>query len=80
MHDRTRDFVKCGGERVSCQTIEEQLLEFEGLLEAAVIGIPDEILGEGIKAFVVPRDPENVRLRRRVASVLPSDHPFEMES
>lgn len=58
LHDRTRDFVKCGGERVSCQAIEEQLLEFEGLLEAAVIGIPDEILGEGIKAFVVPRDPK----------------------
>jgi len=57
LHDRTRDFVKCGGERVSCQTIEEQLLEFDGLLEAAVIGIADEVLGEAIKAFVVPRDP-----------------------
>jgi acyl-CoA synthetase (AMP-forming)/AMP-acid ligase II len=42
---------------VSCQTIEEQLLEFDGLLEAAVIGIADEVLGEAIKAFVVPRDP-----------------------
>ncbi len=54
--DRTRDFVKCGGERVSCQALEEQLLEFDGLLEAAVIGIPDEVLGEAIQAFVVPRD------------------------
>jgi acyl-CoA synthetase (AMP-forming)/AMP-acid ligase II len=54
--DRTRDFLKCGGERVSGQTIEEHLLEFEGLLEVAVIGIPDEVLGEAIKAFVVPRD------------------------
>lgn len=54
--DRTRDFLKCGGERVSGQTIEERLLEFEGLLEVAVIGIPDEVLGEAIKAFVVPRD------------------------
>ena len=56
--DRTRDFVKCGGERVSCQAIEEQLLEFSALLEAAVIGIPDEVLGEAVKAFVVPRDPQ----------------------
>jgi acyl-CoA synthetase (AMP-forming)/AMP-acid ligase II len=57
LHDRTRDFIKCGGERVSCQAIEEHLLEFDGLLEAAVIGVPDEVLGEAIKAFVVPRDP-----------------------
>jgi long-chain acyl-CoA synthetase len=48
--------VKCGGERVSCQTIEEQLLEFDALLEAAVIGVPDDVLGEAIKLFVVPRE------------------------
>jgi len=54
--DRAKDFVKCGGERVSCQAIEEQLLEFDALLEAAVIGVPDEVLGEAIKLFVVPRE------------------------
>lgn len=54
--DRTKDFVKCGGERVSCQSVEEQLLEFDALLEAAVIGVPDEVLGEAIKLFVVPRE------------------------
>ncbi|MGA7380596.1 MAG: AMP-binding protein [Terriglobales bacterium] len=54
--DRAKDFVKCGGERVSCQAVEEQLLEFDALLEAAVIGIPDEVLGEAIKLFVVPRE------------------------
>jgi long-chain acyl-CoA synthetase len=55
--DRTKDFVKCGGERVSCQAVEEQVLEFDALLEAAVIGVPDEVLGEAIKLFVVPREP-----------------------
>ncbi len=54
--DRAKDFVKCGGERVSCQAVEGQLLEFDALLEAAVIGVPDEVLGEAIKLFVVPRD------------------------
>lgn len=54
--DRTKDFIKCGGERVSCQSLEERLLECDALLEAAVIGIPDEVLGEAIKAFLVPRE------------------------
>lgn len=53
--DRAKDFLKCRGERVSCRQIEERLLECEDLLEAAVIGVPDEILGEAVKAFVVGR-------------------------
>ena len=53
---RAKDFLKCGGKRISCRQIEEQLLEFEGLLEAAVISVPDQILGEAVKAFVVPRN------------------------
>jgi acyl-coenzyme A synthetase/AMP-(fatty) acid ligase len=40
---------------VSCRQIEEVLLEFDGLVEAAVIGIPDDVLGEAVKVFVVPR-------------------------
>jgi acyl-CoA synthetase (AMP-forming)/AMP-acid ligase II/acyl carrier protein len=54
--DRAKDFLKCGGERISCRQIEESLLEFEELVEAAVVGMPDEVLGEAVKAFVVPRD------------------------
>jgi len=54
---REKDFLKCRGERTSCQAIEAQLLECEDLLEAAVIGMPDDVLGEAVRAFVVPRDP-----------------------
>jgi long-chain acyl-CoA synthetase len=53
--DRGKDFLKCGGRRVSSQQLEDVLLEYEGVLEAAVIGIPDDILGEAVKAFIVPR-------------------------
>jgi acyl-CoA synthetase (AMP-forming)/AMP-acid ligase II len=53
--DRAKDFVKCGGQRISCRRIEEQLLTMEELIEAAAIGIPDEVLGEALKVFVVPR-------------------------
>jgi long-chain acyl-CoA synthetase len=55
--DRAKDFLKCGGERVSSRQVEEQILECEDLLEAAVIGAPDDVLGESVKAFIVPRAP-----------------------
>jgi acyl-CoA synthetase (AMP-forming)/AMP-acid ligase II len=53
---RAKDFLKCGGKRVSCRQLEEQILGYEGVLEAAVIGVPDEILGDAVKLFIVPRD------------------------
>ena len=54
--DRAKDFLKCGGKRVSCRHLENVLLENQELLEAAVVGVPDEILGEAAIAYVVPRD------------------------
>lgn len=54
------------GKRVSCQQIEDQLLEFEGLFEAAVVGVPDDVLDEAAKAFVVPRSGESNGLERRL--------------
>lgn len=51
--DRAKDFLKCCGQRVSCRILEEQLLAFGEIVEAAVIGIPDDVLGEAVRAFVV---------------------------
>jgi acyl-coenzyme A synthetase/AMP-(fatty) acid ligase len=51
---RAKDFLKCAGKRVSCRQLEETILECPQLLEAAVIGVPDDTLGEAVKAFVVP--------------------------
>ena len=63
---RERDFLKYGGTRVSCKQLEQQLLGMEDLVEAAVIGVPDEMLGESVNAFVVPRAEAN-GIRERVA-------------
>jgi len=57
--DRAKDFLKCGGKRVSARQLENVLLEHQELLEAAVIGVPDEILGEAAVAYVVLRDPKS---------------------
>jgi acyl-CoA synthetase (AMP-forming)/AMP-acid ligase II len=64
--DRMKDFLKCGGQRVSCRLLEEQLLECDDLLEAAVVGIPDDVLGEAVRAFVVPREAGVSGLRERL--------------
>jgi acyl-CoA synthetase (AMP-forming)/AMP-acid ligase II len=64
--DRAKDFLKCAGKRVSCRQLEETLLEFDELLEAAVIGMKDDILGEAVKAFIVPRDSHVAGLELRV--------------
>jgi len=53
---RKDDMIKTRGERVSPKEVENALYALEGILEAAVIPIPDEILGQAIKAFIVPRN------------------------
>jgi long-chain acyl-CoA synthetase len=52
---RKKDIIKAGGNRVSAKEIEECILELVTVAEAAVLGVPDSILGEAIKAFVVPK-------------------------
>lgn len=66
--DRAKDFLKCRGEKISCRQIEEALLECGELVEAAVIGIPDDVLGEAVKAFAVPRSTNIDGLEDRVVS------------
>jgi len=50
---RSKDMIKIGGNRVSAKEIEEALHEHPAVIEAAVIGIPDDVLGEAPKAFIV---------------------------
>lgn len=59
---RTKDIIKPGGLRVSAKEIEEALLELKEIHEVAVIGVEDPVLGEAIKACIVPR--ENTELDR----------------
>ena len=53
---RKKEILKVGGNRVSAKEIEECLLSYDRVLEAAVIGIPDELLGESIMAVIVTRN------------------------
>ena len=52
--------IKTRGERVSPKEIENVLNELPDVLEVAAIGVPDEILGEAIKVFVVVNGTEDL--------------------
>jgi long-chain acyl-CoA synthetase len=54
--DRAKDFLKCGGTRTSSLAIETVLFHVPEVVEAAVIAIPDDLLGEAPCAFVVVRE------------------------
>jgi long-chain acyl-CoA synthetase len=62
--DRSKDILKCGGKRSPCREVEDALLEFDDLVEAAVIGVPDDLLGEAVKAFVVSRKKDGGLIER----------------
>jgi crotonobetaine/carnitine-CoA ligase len=53
--DRTKDVIKRGGENVSASEVESAIVGHPGVLECAVIGVPDPIKDEAVKAFVVAR-------------------------
>ncbi len=52
---RTRDMLKVGGHRVAAREIEDAILDHPGVHECAVIGVPDELLGDRLRAFVVAK-------------------------
>jgi acyl-CoA synthetase (AMP-forming)/AMP-acid ligase II len=64
--DRERDMIKSGGNRVSAREVEEVIAEIGDVVEAAVLGMPHELLGEAIKAFVVLA-PDSTTTARAVA-------------
>ena len=63
---RAKSFLKCGGTRTSAERFEEALLAFPDIVEAAVIGVPDEVMGEAPAAFVVARDPRDPTVAARL--------------
>jgi amino acid adenylation domain-containing protein len=52
---RRDDIIKSRGEKVSPREVEDALYRIEGVQEAIVVGVPDEILGQAVKAIIVRR-------------------------
>ena len=72
--DRKKDMVNRGGENVYCVEVENALVEHPAVFEVAVLGVPDEMMGEKVGAVVVLRpgtdaDPQAIRafVKERIA-------------
>ena len=57
--DRTKDMIKRAGENVAAGEVEAVIKDHPKVADAAVIGVPDEMRDESIKAFVILNDGES---------------------
>ncbi|MBE0430432.1 MAG: AMP-binding protein [Dehalococcoidia bacterium] len=64
---RKKDIIIRGGENVSPAEVEETLLQHPSIAEAGVVGVPDPVYGEEIKAFVVIKQGERVSEEELIA-------------
>jgi long-chain acyl-CoA synthetase len=54
--DRKKDMINRGGENVYCLEVENAIAQHPAVFEAAVVGVPDSMMGEKVGAAVVLRD------------------------
>jgi len=66
-HGRNDDVIISGGYRIGPTEIEDCLMQHPAVALVAVIGVPDKVRGEVVKAFIVPRE------RTEVDSALQAD-------
>jgi amino acid adenylation domain-containing protein len=64
---RSDEIIKTRGEKVSPVEVESVLHGIRGIREAAVIGVPDELLGEAIRAYVVLEEGASLSQRDVIA-------------
>jgi long-chain acyl-CoA synthetase len=60
--DRLKDVVIRGGENIYCAEVEAALSEHPDVVDSAVIGLPDDRLGERVCAAIVPREGAEIAL------------------
>lgn len=54
---RTDDIIKSRGEKVAPKAVEDVLHRMPGIVEALVVGVPHDVLGQAVKAIVVASSP-----------------------
>ena len=58
--DRKKDMINRGGENVYCVEVENALAAHPAVFEVAVVGVPDEVMGEKVGAVIVPRPGQQI--------------------
>jgi len=69
LRDRAKDIVISGGENISTVEVEQALMSHPCVLEAAVVGVPDDKWGERPKAYVVLRAGTSATQQELIAHV-----------
>jgi len=54
--DRKKDMIKRAGENVSASEVEETLKQHPAVFDAAVVGIPDPVRDQAIKAYILLKE------------------------
>lgn len=73
IRDRLKHMIVSGAENVYPREVEDCLMEHPGVLEAAVVGKPDEKWGEIVVAFVVPQPGRDVTAEELDSFLLEGD-------
>ncbi len=58
--DRKKDMVVRGGQNVYCIAVENKLYLYEKILSAAVVGVPDHVFSERLKAIIVAKPGQHI--------------------
>jgi len=58
---RTKELINRGCEKISPERVEQVLMSFPGVADAAVFAIPDDVWGERVAAVILPRNGFHVR-------------------
>jgi long-chain acyl-CoA synthetase len=81
--DRAADMIKHKGYRVAPAKVENVLAQHPAVAECCVIGVPDPLVGEKIKAFLVPRPGATLESQEVIAwcqaRLLPYEVPHHLE-
>ena len=64
------DIINSGGYKISALAIEDVLLQHEQIGEVAVVGLPDETLGEKVTAVIAPKEGHQVSHRALHSEIL----------
>jgi acetyl-CoA synthetase len=70
LHGRSDDTIKLSGKRVGPAEVESAAVSHPAVIEAAAVGIPDEVKGEVLWVYVVPAPDAPGDLREQVAGVV----------
>jgi fatty-acyl-CoA synthase len=69
LRDRAKDVIVSGGENISTIEVEQAVVSHPAVLEAAVVGVPDDRWGERPKAFVVLKEGAEVAQEELIGHV-----------